>query len=133
MRRHRAAAQIVAIGKPAGQHDQIGIGQAALAMPDARRLMAGGALQRHAHIVLAVRAGEDDDNGFHRRGFSGRGISVTYASPDLRSRRDVQAEATAPNRRVAGALSESERRYSDVDQPIAQALPRNIRAYAASV
>src|SRR3982074_2872988 len=96
-RRTRAARQIVAIGKAAGQADQIGVGQASLAMPDPRRLMAGGALRRHADIVLAVRAGKNDDDGFHRRSFWWRGMSVTYASPQGRSRRGVEGEAEVPN------------------------------------
>jgi hypothetical protein len=35
--------------------------------------MAGGALQRHADIVLAVRAGKNDDDGFHRHRFRDAG------------------------------------------------------------
>jgi hypothetical protein len=34
VRRHRAGAQVVAIGEAAGQHDQVELGQIGLAVPD---------------------------------------------------------------------------------------------------
>ena len=66
VRRHRAATQVVAIGEAAGQHDQIGRRKLGVAMPDDRRLLAAGALQRGADVVLAIGAGEDDDGSFHK-------------------------------------------------------------------
>ena len=67
MRRDRAAAQIVAIGEAAGQHDQIGAGgKLALAVPHHRGLAAGHELERMRHVALAVRSGEDDDGGLQR-------------------------------------------------------------------
>ena len=65
MRRHGAAAQIIAIGEAAGKHDQIGLRQFRVAMPDFQRLLARRAMQRVEHIVLAIGAGENDDGGLH--------------------------------------------------------------------
>ncbi len=65
-RRDRAAAQIIAIGEAAGHHDEIGsLRQRGLGMPDHRRLVARGELQRARHVALAIDAGKDEDGGFH--------------------------------------------------------------------
>jgi hypothetical protein len=70
-RRDGAAAQIVAIGEPARQHDEIDRRDLGFAMPD----MSRSRLMRRAsspvtcssahHVAVAVDAGEDDDGGFH--------------------------------------------------------------------
>jgi hypothetical protein len=54
MRCHRAAAQVIAIGKAARNDDQVGLGQVAVAMPDFERLSPRGAPQRVVHVLLAV-------------------------------------------------------------------------------
>jgi hypothetical protein len=61
-RRDRAAAQIIAIGKPAGHDHEIGaFGQLRLSMPDHRRLVAGDELERPRHVALAVDSGKDEN------------------------------------------------------------------------
>ncbi len=61
-RRHGPAAQIVAIGEAARQHDQVQARrQLGVLVPDHRDLGAGGALDRHLAVAVAVGAGEDDD------------------------------------------------------------------------
>ena len=65
-RRDGAAAQIVAVGKPAGHHHEVGaLRQFGLGMPDHRGLMARRELQRAGHVALAIDSGEDEDGGFH--------------------------------------------------------------------
>ena len=60
-----AAAQVVAVGEAAGQHDEVGAArQLALGVPD-RRDPGAGLAQRPRDVAVAVRAGEDDDGGFH--------------------------------------------------------------------
>ena len=62
-----AAAQIIAVGKSAGHHHEIGaLGQRGLGMPDHRGFMPGRELQRARHVALAIDAGKDEDGGFHR-------------------------------------------------------------------
>src|ERR1700680_3237919 len=68
MRRHGAAAEIVAIGKAAGDDQQIRLGQLAVAMPDLERLLARAPFERIINVLLAIRAREDDDRGLHRGG-----------------------------------------------------------------
>ena len=66
-RGNRPAAQIVAVGKSAGHHDEIGaIRQRCLGMPDHRGLMARDQPQRTRHVTLAIDSGKDEDGGFHR-------------------------------------------------------------------
>ena len=63
---NRAAAQIVAIGKAARQHDEVGPGrQLVVAMPDMRDAGAG-LLQSLGDVAIAVGARKGDDGGFHR-------------------------------------------------------------------
>ena len=70
-RRHGAAAQIVAIGKPARQHDQIGPGgQFCLLMPDHGRRLAGDPLQSGRGVAVAIGGGKNDDAGFHSLAFA---------------------------------------------------------------
>ena len=65
-RRDGAAAQIIAIGKAAGNDDEIGAGrQLAVGVPHHRRLAPGNELQRARHVALAIDAGKDDDGRFH--------------------------------------------------------------------
>ena len=66
LRRHGAAAQIVAVGEAAGDHDQVGLFEISVAMPDHLRLAAGDELDRLGDVALAVGAGEDEDSGFHQ-------------------------------------------------------------------
>ena len=61
-RGNRAAAQIVAVGKSAGHHHEIGaLGQRGLGMPDHRGLLARSELQRARHVALAIDAGKDEN------------------------------------------------------------------------
>ncbi len=61
-----AAAQIVAIGKSAGHHHEIGaFGQRRLGMPDHRGFMTRDEPQRARHVALAIDAGKDENSGFH--------------------------------------------------------------------
>ena len=68
MRGDRAAAQVVAVGEAARQHDQVGTGRKlALAVPNHRGLAAGHELERMRHVALAVGTGKDDNGGLHER------------------------------------------------------------------
>ena len=65
-RRHRAGAQIVAVGKAAGNADEVdAVRKLGLAVPDHRRRAAGDLLQRDGDVAVAIGAGEDDDGAFH--------------------------------------------------------------------
>ena len=60
-RRHRARAQIVAIGKPARQRDQVEpFGQVGIAVPHPDRRGARHRFQRGCHVPVAVRTREGD-------------------------------------------------------------------------
>ena len=64
---NRAAAQIVAVGKPARHDDEIGARrQRGVGMPHHRRLAAGNEFERARHVALAIDAGKNEDGGFHR-------------------------------------------------------------------
>ncbi len=65
MRRHRAAAQVVAEAEAAGDDDQVETGDVGILVPDHLGLGAEGGFQRDGHVALAVDAGEEDDAGFH--------------------------------------------------------------------
>ena len=67
LRRHRAAAQIVAVGKAAGKDNQIERGQGGFAMPDHRRRAPARGLQCYRRIAVAVRSGKNDDRSLHSR------------------------------------------------------------------
>jgi hypothetical protein len=57
-----AAAQVIAIGKPAGHDHQIGpFRQRGVGMPDHCRLLAGDEFERTRHIALAVDSGKDEN------------------------------------------------------------------------
>jgi len=72
MRRHRAATQIIAVGKAAGNNDQIEVRQFGVAVPDFERRFAGQALKCVEYVLFAVGAGKNDDGGEHRKaGFVG--------------------------------------------------------------
>ena len=61
-----AAAQIVAIGKAAGNDHEIGAGrQRGVGVPHHGRFGARHKPERARHVALAIDAGEDDDGGFH--------------------------------------------------------------------
>ncbi len=61
-----AAAEIIAVGKAAREHDEIGaFRQFVIGVPDHRRLLAGHEFQRARHVALAIDAGKDEDGGFH--------------------------------------------------------------------
>ena len=62
---NRPGAQVVAIGKTAGDDDQIDIGQVGIAVPVHDGIAAGTLPQRHLHIAVAVGAGGDDDGSLH--------------------------------------------------------------------
>ena len=65
-----AAAQVVAVGKAAGQQDEVGARRQAMrAVPHHTGVDAGGA-QGSERVALAVGAGEEDDGGFHQAGSS---------------------------------------------------------------
>jgi hypothetical protein len=65
-RGNRPAAQIIAIGKSAGHHHEIGaLGQRCLGVPHHRRFMARDEPQRARHVALAIDAGKDENSGFH--------------------------------------------------------------------
>jgi hypothetical protein len=65
LRRDGAAAQVIAIGKPAGNpHEVEARGQVGLLVPDHLGLETGGA-EGHGEITVAIRSGEDEDGGFH--------------------------------------------------------------------
>jgi hypothetical protein len=66
LRRHGAAAQIVAVGEATRQHDQVGLLEIAVTVPDHLRLAAGNQLDRLRDVALAVRAGKHEDCGFHQ-------------------------------------------------------------------
>src|SRR5215472_13751893 len=86
MRRHCPAAQIIAIGKAAGQNDQIGLRQGRVTMPNQERLVAGGASQGGADIALAVRARKNDDHGPHETQTLEAEPGVTYSAATSGSR-----------------------------------------------
>ncbi len=65
---HGAAAQIVAVGKAARQHDEVGGGHGRIAVPDHLHREPGDALQRDLDVAVAVGAGEDDDGGAQHLG-----------------------------------------------------------------
>ena len=86
-RRHRPAAQVVAVGEAAGQDNQVeAVGQSGVAVPDHVHVRAGRPLDRHLAVAVAVGAGEDDHGGLH---WGGSGSSV----------QDGRGEARRGNRR----------------------------------
>jgi hypothetical protein len=72
-RRHGARAQIVAIGKPAGNGDEIkAFGQAGVAVPHAVHRAAADLFHCHRHVAVAVRSGKvmtAEVNGIRRQPF----------------------------------------------------------------
>src|SRR5690606_22954652 len=66
--RHRAAAQIVAVGEPARQHDQVeALGQFGLGVPDHLDLFASGTFDGDLAVAIAVGTGENNDGCAHGR------------------------------------------------------------------
>ena len=65
MRRHRAAAQIVAEAEAAGDDDQVDAGDVCVLMPDHFRPRAERGFERDRHIALPVDTGKDDDARGH--------------------------------------------------------------------
>ena len=66
LRRHGAAAQVVAVGEAARHHDQVGLREVAVAVPDHLRLAAGDQLDRLRDVAFAIGAGEDQDRRLHQ-------------------------------------------------------------------
>ena len=60
----RAAAQVVAVGEAAGQHDRVDAVQVGVGVPERDRLGAGDA-HRAAGVAVVERAGEGDDADLH--------------------------------------------------------------------
>src|ERR1043165_189678 len=79
MRGDRAAAQVIAIGEAAGQHDEVGAcRKLAFAMPHHRGRAPRDELERPRHVALAIRSWEDDDGSFHdAAGSTGAATGVT--------------------------------------------------------
>ena len=66
-RRNRAAAQVVAVGEAARDHDQVGARrQRGIGVPDHRRLAPGDELERARHVSLAIDAWKYDDSRAHQ-------------------------------------------------------------------
>ena len=125
MRRHRAAAQIVAVGEAAGDHDQVEAGEVGLLVPDhARRGARAG--QRDRHVALAVDAGEDDDAGFHgRRSATTPTRSRKMACRAPRRSRQRRGQGSGP----AGGGDERYRIHrhpETLDHRVRQQLPRHL-------
>ena len=71
--RHGSAAQVIAVGEPARQGDEIeALRQIGIAVPHLHRLHAGNVAQGDPHVAVAIRAGECDDCGLHQPTFSMR-------------------------------------------------------------
>ena len=77
--RDRPAAEVIAVGEPAGEDDSVDGRQLRLAVPDEFRLGAER-LEGERRVSVVVRAGEDDDAdagaGLRRSGRHGR-ISIS--------------------------------------------------------
>ncbi len=63
--RDRPAAQIVAIGKPSGEHDDVGSLQALVLVPHELRLLAEDMFDGVIRIMVAVRPRKHDDRELH--------------------------------------------------------------------
>jgi hypothetical protein len=63
--RNGAAAQIIAIGKPAGQQYHIAALQVVVLVPKAYGRLAGDGFHGLGHVLIAVGTGESDDAEFH--------------------------------------------------------------------
>ena len=61
----RAAAQVVAVGKTAGNDDGVEAGERGVFVPDEVGGAAGEGVQGKNAILVAVRAGETEDGEFH--------------------------------------------------------------------
>jgi hypothetical protein len=72
-----AAAEIVAIGEPAGQNDGVHVTEAARIVPDELRLLAEGMAGGIERVVIAIAAGKDDYAKLHDKCF---GEANTYFS-----------------------------------------------------
>src|SRR5206468_1309642 len=85
---HRAGAQIIAVGKAAGDTDEVDpVGKLGVLVPDHRRLAPADLLHRHGEVAVAVRSGEDDDGAAHAVALSNRSIrkfSITVLARSLR-------------------------------------------------
>ncbi len=66
LRRHGAAAQIVAVGEAAGYHDQVGLGEIAVPVPHHLRPPPGDQLDRLGDIAFAIGAGENQNRRLHQ-------------------------------------------------------------------
>lgn len=78
VRRNRATAQVVAVGKPAGNTDNIhALGQNRILVPDHRHI-GTGILERDIHITVTVRTGELQNGSFHE------GVSTGFEAMPVR-------------------------------------------------
>src|SRR5260370_28650073 len=84
MRGHGGATQVIAIGKAAGNDQQIRFGQLAVAVPDLERRLARRSGQRIKDVLLAVGAGKNDDGGLHRSAASRGDRDAARAPSSLR-------------------------------------------------
>ncbi len=66
IRRHGAAAQVIAIGEPTGNGNKVeALGQGGVAVPDHLGFVAGDFCQGDRDVTVAIRSGENDNGGFH--------------------------------------------------------------------
>ena len=84
----RAGPQVVAVRKPARQHDDVSALEARLLVPDELGLLAEHVLGGVIGVVIAVGAGKDDDAEFHNH--FAWGPTPPPASPRSRSAADAQ-------------------------------------------
>ena len=63
----RAGAQVVAVGEPAGQDDDVGRAERGVLVPDEFGVVPEHVLRGVIGVVVAVRSGKDDDGEFHMR------------------------------------------------------------------
>ncbi len=65
-RRNGAAAQVIAVGKSARHHHEIGaFRQRGLGVPDHGGFLARSELERTRHVALAIDSGKNENGGFH--------------------------------------------------------------------
>ena len=92
--RDGAGAQVVAVGKPAGQDDHVGAAQIPVLVPDVARGAAKDVLGDVVDVVVAVRPGEDDHREEHQASSSMRYSSMTVLARSF-SHMDVRRSLDA--------------------------------------
>ena len=83
--RDRAGAQVVAVGEAAGQDDDVGALQVGVLVPDELGVLAEHVLGGVIGVVVAVRAGKDDDAEFHHRPVPGSLARLLHSTCSSRS------------------------------------------------